>query len=278
MPKTARITYPRSAATHSSWLASIASDRSLLLLLQLLVVLQVRRHEHIHCSPEHAGNDIGRGRQLVTDLVEQANDGARVRIGRKSAKSVRSGSRRYDTGGRLSDDRSGCDSHRWPHGDRVRRRGSKLHRSAGALLVVSEAINQDAHRWTRAIVAVATDLIKLQSLDVLLEPTVIFAGWIPSFPEVPILFRVVVVQGGDDLQCVLLLSDGTATTLGTECFRQDSFQILSLRWAWLSTQQTVYVIVDQPAAAKNCVDVQVVVSGTVQIPSRFLGLYKVGKR
>lgn len=84
MPKTARITYPPSAASHSSGrLPSIASDRSLL--LQLLVSLQVRRDEHIHSSAEHPGKDIGRGRQLVTDLVEQANDGARVRIGRKSA-------------------------------------------------------------------------------------------------------------------------------------------------------------------------------------------------
>lgn len=45
----------------------------------------MRRNEHIHSSPEHSGEDIGRSRQLVANLVEQANDGARVRIGRKSA-------------------------------------------------------------------------------------------------------------------------------------------------------------------------------------------------
>lgn len=71
----------------------------------------------------------------------------------------------------------------------------------------------------RTFVAVATDLIELHSLEVILEPTVIFAGLIPSFPEGLILFRVVVVQGGDDLQSVLLLGGGTASTLGTERFR-----------------------------------------------------------
>lgn len=135
-----------------------------------------------------------------------------------------------------------------------------------------------SYRTFAGTVAVATDLVELKAADVLLESAVVLARRVPAFAQGLVLVRVAVVQRGDDLQGVLLLGGGATAALGAQRFREDPLQILSLGWTRLSAEQTVDVVVHQPVAGKDRVDVQVVVSRAVQRPSRFLRLDKVGER
>lgn len=59
--------------TPGFFLLSVASERP-------LVRLQVRGHNHVHSLPEHPSDGVRRGSDLGADLVEQSDEGARVRV------------------------------------------------------------------------------------------------------------------------------------------------------------------------------------------------------
>lgn len=162
--------------------------------------------------------------------TEHRNRNCRCRF---ELESVRCWPRSNNARRRLSDDWSGG----WSHGCNTRYRRRKLHRRpARARIITSKTISQGSHRGTRTIDAVATNLVELKAPQVFLEPAVIFSRGVPSFTQSHVLIRVVRVQSGNYLQCVLFLGVGASATFRAECFWQNSFQILSLGRAWLSTE------------------------------------------
>lgn len=126
--------------------------------------------------------------------------------------------------------------------------------------------------------SISANLVELQSPKVVLEAPMILAGRVPAFAQRPILVRIVKIQPGDDLQCILLLDRRTAGTLGPQRFGENSLQILALRWAWFAAQQTVNIVRNQPIAAQNGVNVQIVISCAIQRSSHLLRFHEVEKR